>query len=121
MDKSWSSKEAGNWKSLHLEKRISEKPGADTLSINSATVVRSLFKVDERKKPNFCTFTKHNKIFIEWIIVVSICIAIAGGFTIPTIIYALNTDRGENKSLSSDFNLDSDSCPNTTLYLQVCK
>ena len=121
MDKSRSSKEAD--KSLHLEKRVSEKP-SDTISIDSAAVVRSLFKVDEIKKNksklnNFCTFIKHNKIliWIERIILVFICIAIAGGFTIPTIIYALNTDRGENKSLASDFNLDS--CPNTTV--QVCK
>ena len=118
-------KEAGNYKSLHLEKRISEseKPGGDTLSINSTTVVRSLFKMDERKKPNFYTqLTKHNKKLLEWIILVSICIAIAGGFTIPTIIYALNTNRGENKSLSSDFSLDS--CPNTSplnTTVQVCK
>ena len=119
MNKSRSSKEAG--KSLQLEKCVSEKP-SDTLSIDSAAVVRSLFKVDETKKnkSNFCTFIKQYKIFIwiERIFLISICIAIAGGFTVPTIIYALNTDRGENKSLSSsDFNLDS--CPNTTA--QVCK
>ena len=119
MNKSRSSKEAD--KSLQLEKCVSEKP-SDTLSIDSAAVVRSLFKVDETKrknKSNFCTFIKQYKIFIwiQRIFLISICIAIVGGFTVPTIIYALNTDRGENKSLSSgEFNLDS--CPNTTAQVR---
>ena len=119
MDKSLSSKEAK--RGLNLEKCVPEELAmGDTSSINSA-VVRSLFKIDESKrnkgnKIKCYNFIKQKKIliWIERVFLIAVCIAIVGGFTVPIIIYAVNTDRGDNTRLSSD--LDLDSCS-----IQVCK
>ena len=120
MDKYLSSKEAN--RGLNLEKCVPEaSPGelamGDTLSINSA-VVRSLFKIDENKgNGNKCyNFIKQKKIliWIERVFLIAVCTAVVGGFTVPIIIYAVNTDRGQSSS-----DLDLDSCSNVTI--QVCK
>ena len=113
-------------------KRLSsvEKPAhnklSDTSAINNA-VVHSLFKIDEtrkitQKENKCCTFVKRysrDKIlfWLERILLVCFCAAIAGGFTVPIIIYAVDTDLGNTTKLSSD--LDLDSCSNTVT--QVCK
>ena len=102
---------------LNLEKAFLEKP-RDALPVGSAfAMVRSLFKIDETKKSdgNSC---KQSKIvfWIEKFVLIWICIAVAGGFTVPIIIYALDTDRGNNTRSLSDFNLNS--CPTT--LVQVC-
>jgi len=85
-------------------------------------VVRSLFKIEEKKKNKLdecscCTFIKRNRIllWVEIVFLVSICTAVAGGFTVPIIIYAVAaTDRGNaTTSLSNDF-----SCSDT--IVQVC-
>ena len=44
--------------------------------------------------------------------------AVAGGFTVPIFIYALDTDRGDNSTLSID--LDLDNCPVSNTNIQVC-
>ena len=99
----------------------SEKLG-DTLSINSATV-RAMFKMDANKsrqgKNNCCTFVEKKKIqsCVEKTFIIFICMVIAGGFTVPIIIYGSNTDRGKNTTLTDDLNLDS--CSNASA--QVCK
>ena len=99
---------------------------SDTSAINSA-VVHSLFKIDEtrkitQKENKCCTFVKRysrDKIlfWLERILLVCFCAAIAGGFTVPIIIYAVDRDLGNTTKLSSD--LDLDSCSNTVT--QVCK
>ena len=128
-DKLRFSKEADkNWLSLpNLEKAIPEKP-VDALPIDSA-VVPSMFKIDKAKKNNelgngnsCCNFIRQNKkrilFWIEMIVLICICIAIAGGFTVPIIIYALGTNRANNTRSLSDFDLNS--CSNTTMQIQVC-
>ena len=113
-------------KSLILEKPVRESMD-NRSSINSA-VVHSLFKIDEtseneakrnEQKENKCyTFIKQHKIlfWVERVFLFSICAAVAGGFTVPIIIYAVDTDRGNTTRLSSD--LDFDTCANTVT--QVC-
>ena len=134
---SWLSKEEekkGN-KNFILEKPISgDKSQAamdtafSTFTIDS-TVVKSFVQNNEQKtniwRDSFCNFIKQSKILLwmDGIVLISICIAIAGGFTIPIIIYAADTradtNEGENNTGSlgfSDFNFDS--CQNATS--QVC-
>ena len=55
-------------------------------------------------------------VWIERIFLISICTAVAGAFTVPIIIYALDMDRGDNSTISIDLNVDN--C--TTLDVQVC-
>ena len=92
---------------------------------SSAELARSTFTitVDEaankssRTLSNCCAYLKQNAIsWIEIVFIISICTAVAVGFTIPIIIYAVDTDRGsDNSTLSID--LDVDNCPS---YTQVC-
>ena len=113
---------------LNVEKTFLEKSiASDALSVDIAMPrVRSLskFKIDETKnngEGNSCCiqFIRQNKIvlWIERVVLIWICIAVAGGFSVPIIIYACDTDRGNNTKSLSDFNLNS--CPGTTL-VQVC-
>ena len=108
-------------KSLNLEKQV-PKFSNTLLSIDS-TVINSSFKIEDAKnnkqnKNNFCPFIKGNKILIwvERVIVFSICTAVAGGFTVPIVIFAVNADRGNTTKLSSD--LDFNICSN--ISVQVC-
>ena len=103
-----------------------EIEGLNKSSISSSSissrVVHSLFKIDETREPkeNRCyTFVKQHKIlfWVERIFLFCICTAVAGGFTVPIIIYAVDTDLGNATTLSSD--LDFDNCSNT--ITQVCK
>ena len=92
---------------------------------SSAVVARCTFTVDEAAKnnkssrtlSNSCAYLKQTAIsWIERVFIISICTAVAVGFTIPIIIYAVDTDRGsDNSTLSIDF--DVDNCPS---YVQVC-
>ena len=134
---SWLSKEEekkGN-KNFILEKPISGDKSQSmdaafsTFTIDS-TVVKSFVQNNEQKtniwRDSFCNFIKQSKILLwmDGIVLISICIAIAGGFTIPIIIYAADTradtnEDGNNTAGSlgfSDFNFDS--CQNATS--QVC-
>jgi len=89
-------------------------------TIDSA-VVRSAFEMDETNgnranQSNFCTYLKLKKTAIfmwtEIFLLIFICIAVAGGFSIPIIIYALDSDRGDNKgTILNGFDLDLNSCP----------
>ena len=116
VDKFWSSKEA-----LTLEKHVPEKPPLST----DSTVVHSLFKTEEIKKnkqiKDKCyRFMKKNKIlfWVERIVLCSVCIAVAGGFTVPIIVYGgMNMGQGNTTKLLSD--LDLDSCSSITV--QVCR
>ena len=108
-------------KTLCLEQRVSEKP-SDTQSINSA-VVCSLFEVDETKKDkrdenNSWTFIKQTKIlvWIERVFLISICVSVAAGFTVPIIIYAGDADRG---SRNAQLSIELDSCNNSNTTVQV--
>ena len=116
-------------KSSSLEKTdgIKGQPPNDTSSFKSE-VVHS-FKIDEsreikQKESNgyslCCTsFIKECKIlfWIEMVLLIFICTAVAVGFTVPIIIYAVDTDLGNStQQYSSDLNLDD--CSNTAT--QVC-
>lgn len=87
-----------------------------------SAIVHSLFKTKENK-PNqstCCTTLKQTTILVwtERIFLISICLAVAGGFIVPIIIYAVDTDRGGNSTLSID--LDIDNCPVSDTDIQVC-
>ena len=107
-----------------VEEPSHKKLSGNTLSINSAAV-HSLFKLDDERRKitqkdnKCCTFVKQYKIlfWLERILLFCFCATIAGGFTVPVIIYAVDMDLGNNTKLSSD--LDLDSCSNTVI--QVCK
>ena len=46
-------------------------------------------------------------VWIERILLTSICIVVAAAFTVPIIIYALDTDRGDNSTILVDIDVDS--------------
>ena len=121
-------------KNFTLEKPISGEKSQSmdaftTFTIDSA-VVRSSFKLRDqsneqktkmRRNSGSCNFIRQSKILLwmERIVLISICIAIAGGFTVPIIIYAADTYRSGNNTRSfSDFNFDG--CQNATAHVQVC-
>ena len=94
---------------------------------SSVVVVRSSFKVGEAAKNksnllqarNCCAYLKQAAvlIWIERVFLISICVAVAVGFTVPIIIYAVDTDRGsDNSTLSIDLYVDN--CP--SFDMQVC-
>ena len=88
----------------------------------SSEVARSAFKIYEAKE-NKSDHTKcytylKQKVWIERVVLISICVAVAGGFTVPIIIYAVDTDRGDNSTIS--FDLDVDNCQISTSDVQVC-
>ena len=105
-----------------------EKCNSDKSETISDEVVRSSFKVDEEKKNksnqyNCCTYLKQTTAlwWTERVILILVCIAIAAGFTVPIIIYAIDTDRGDNSTLSID--IDVDSCQTLSSMssdIQVC-
>ena len=110
-------------KSFNKEKKcISGEQLEDAASISSA-VVHSLFNLEETKKQKrnekCCHLSmKQNKImlWIDRIFLISICITIAVGFTMPIIIFAVNANEEDTSRLSSA--LDLESCSNITS--QVC-
>jgi len=108
---------------LEAEKSL-EKSVSDKSKTISSEVIRSLLKIDEaqKSKPNqsaCCSYLKRNFVLIERVVLISICIAIAGGFTVPIIIYAVDTDRGDNSTISID--IDVDNCPTSISGdMQVC-
>ena len=110
-------------KSFNKEKKcIPGEQLEDAASISSA-VVHSLFNLEETKKQKrkekCCHLAmKQNKImhWMERIFLVSICTTIAGGFTMPIIIFAVNANQEDISRLSSA--LDLGSCSNITS--QVC-
>ena len=123
VDKFRSTMDPANNKRFSLVENPTHKKLSDSLSINSAAV-HSLFKIDEtreitQKENKCCTFVKRYNIlfWLERITLFCFCAAIAGGFTVPIIIYAIDTDLGNTTELTSD--LDLDSCSNTAT--QVCK
>ena len=63
-----------------------------------------------------CTHLKQSAKWVERIFLVSICIGVALGFTAPIIIYAVDSDRGDNSTLSIDF--DVDSCPAVNMQVR---
>ena len=109
-------------KCLSSVEKPDHKKLSDSSSINSA-VVHSLFKIDEtreitQKENKCCTLVKRYKMlfWLERILLFCFCAAIAGGFAVPIIIFAVDTDLGNTTKLSSD--LDFDSCSDTAA--QVC-
>ena len=88
----------------------------------SSEVARSAFKIYEAKENKSdqikcCTYLKQ-KVWIERAVLILICVAVVGGFTVPIIIYAVDTDRGDNSTISID--LDVDNCQISTSDVQVC-
>ena len=88
----------------------------------SREVVRSAFKVCKEKEnksdqSNCCTHLKQNTMWIKRVVLILICVAVAGGFTVPIIIYAVDTDRGDNSTISID--LDVDNCQLSDSDVQV--
>ena len=90
----------------------------------SSELVRSAFKVCQEKEnksnqSNCCTYLKQNTImWIKRVVLILICVAVAGGFTVPIIIYAVDMDRGDNSTISID--LDVDKCQLSDSDVQVC-
>ena len=100
-------------------------------SIDSSTVAYSLFAIDrdsdkteeDKQKENKCYSFLKQRTMLYWVEIVclfSFCALVAGGFTIPIIIYM---ERGSNLGTMTaselDFDLDLDSCSNTSAT-QVC-
>ena len=90
-------------------------------TICDAVVVHSLFKVDEEKKNksnqyNFCTYLKQTavQLWTERIILVLACIAIAAGFTVPIIIYEMDTDGEDISTLLMSIDVDNCQALNST-------
>ena len=49
--------------------------------------------------------------WIKRIVLILICIVVAGGFSVPIVIYYTEADRGINNPAISAINLDIDNCP----------
>ena len=91
-----------------------------------SVVVRSSFKINEAKETDrpkqggnrFFAYLKRFAAlaWIERIILISVCVAVAAGFTTPIIIYALDTDLGDNATIS----IDIDNCSASKIDVQVC-
>lgn len=107
-----------------------EKCDIDKGETVSEEVIRQYsFKVDEEKKGNSnqynCyTYLKQTAVLqrMERAILISVCIAIAAGFTVPIIIYAIDTDGGDN-SYTVSLDIDVDSCQTLSAMssdTQVC-
>ena len=107
-----------------LEKCDSGKGG--NVAINDGVIVHSSFKADEEKEKkssqySFCTHLKRTAVLLwtERIILILVCIAIAAGFIVPIIIYAIDADRGDTSTLSIDVDVDSCQVLNS-MSSQVC-
>ena len=97
-------------------------------TIDSA-MVGSFFKIDESKPQSkaghtsCCTYLKQSAILVwlERIILTIICVVVAGAFTVPIIIYGVDSDRGSGSESNSTitFNLDIDNCADESV--QVCQ
>ena len=93
----------------------------------SSEVACSAFKIeakeDKSDQTNCCIYLKQNivwSVWIERVVLILICVAVAGGFTVPIIIYAVDTDRGDNSTISIDLP-DVDNCQiSTSDDVQVC-
>ena len=115
-------------KEAEEENPEAKKQPNGTSSISSE-VVRSSFKIDEAKEikqkqnkcctSSFTRFMKKYKIlfWIDKVFLFSVCAAVAGGFTVPIIIYAVDTDSGNSSKLHLS-DLTFDIC--STTALQVC-
>ena len=107
--------------SLNSEKSASKKLNSNQL-IDSAPVE---FKTIETGEIKCYSFIKRQK-FLPWIekvVLISICVAVAGGFSVPIIMYAVSEDdssAGNTTTIgkSDNFMIDFDSCSHT--IPQVC-
>ena len=82
-------------------------------TISDAVVVHSLFKSNQY---NFCTYLKQTavQLWTERIILVLACIAIAAGFTVPIIIYEMDTDGEDISTLLMSIDVDNCQALNST-------
>ena len=92
---------------------------SDTISSEVARSAFEIFEAKENKSDHIkcCTYLKQ-KVWIERVVLISICAAVAVGCTVPIIIYAVDTDRGDNSAISID--LDVDKCQMSISDVQVC-
>lgn len=103
-------------------------------SIDSSAVVYTLFTLDrgsdksegieDKQKENKCYSCIRKRSMLYWVEIVclfSFCALVAGGFTVPIIIYMKQgSDLGNTTTSEADFDLDFDSCSNSSTT-QVCK
>ena len=105
-----------------VHEKLNDKSSVDSAVVHSSSIIdEAKREARESEQENKCNiFMKQNKIMFwaERVILFSICAAVAGGFTVPVIIYAVSGDRGNTTRLSRDLRLF-DSCSNTVT--QVCK
>lgn len=108
------------------ERRVTLKEFPRSTTIDSG-VIRSFFKADESSEEvesghqSCCSCWKLPAVrtWIERIVLISICAAVAGAFTAPIIIYAIDADRGSDGEDSTIFiDLDLDNCQDESI--QVC-
>ena len=131
LDKFCSTKEADE--GLNLDKSAHKKL-SDELSINSVQVIchHSSFNVHEsrgetkeskNKETKCCSVIKQHKVlvWVERVLLFSICTAVAGAFTVPVIVYYASMDRGNHTATRFSSDLDFDDCTNTAAYVQVRK
>ena len=110
------------------KRRAFDKIGTISSAVTLSAAMEPSSKVNEKVaaknnksdqiQGNCCTYLKQTAtlVWIERIFLISICTAVAGAFAVPIIIYALDTDRGDNSTISIDLNVDNCS----TLDVQVC-
>ena len=101
-----------------------EERGCDNSTIDNLVARSSSFKIDEsnEKRSNKSNFFAYFTgitilVWIERIILSSICVAVAAGFASPIIIYALDADVGDNATIPVD--IDVDNCPGSNTDEQV--
>lgn len=101
---------------------LNEIPRSTTID---SAVVRSFLQADEPQESesnhhSCCTCWKSPavRVWVERIVLISICVAVAGAFTVPIIIYAVDADRGsDSPTILTD--LDLDNCQDESI--QVCQ
>ena len=110
---------------LEAEKDSDELVSDLKIEAISREVASSAFKIEAKEdkldQTTCCIYLKQNMVWSVWIekvVLILICVAVAGGFTVPIIIYAVDTDRGDNSTISID--LDVDNCQVSTSDVQVC-
>ena len=101
------------------------KRGCDNSIIDNSVARSSSFKIDEsnEKRSNQSNFFAYFKritisMWIERIILSSICVVVAAGFASPIIIYVLDANVGDNATIP--VNIDVDNCPGSNTNEQVC-
>lgn len=96
--------------------RIYENRVPDT----SSPMKTAVSETDHSDKPDRQDRIKQSviSVSIERIVLISVCIAIGGGFTVPIIIYAVGVDQKESNSMIS-IDFDIDNCSSSDMDILV--